>query len=752
VTAYFDDILIASSSIEEHVEQLEQTLKQLHEAGIRLKKSKAKIAYDSVKYLGFIISHNTYQPDPAKIDAILHLPRPSNLKALRRFMGMCGFYQQFIRDYAQLLQPLLNLTKKDAPWIWTDVHESTFNKLKIAISDLPSLTIFNPELQLELSTDASTTHVAAVLHQLDEHGRRNLIACASRTLTSPESRYFTQELECLAVIFGLQKFRPYLLGRKFTLATDHQALLSVLTKKSPSSRITRWSLAMQEYDFTIVHVPGRLNFVSDTLSRPDHTPATLMSIQQSPANMPLLKLWIQEQLNDTFCQDTTHLINASNVNRFNDFYIDDVSKLLLLHTPGSQPRLVVPNSLIDSVFTDVHEDPTAAHQGIRKTLSRVAAAFFWPGWRNDIIQRIRTCKSCQQRKDPPAKAHPKATLVSSQPNELVAMDIMGPLVTTSDNNQFLLIMQDHFTKFVVAVPIKNCTSEIIADVFLKHWVAYFQAPIHLITDNAQYFSSSLMFDLYGLLKIHKIFTSPYHPQSDFVERVNRTFNAMISHYLSTNQDDWDLFVPFLTLAFNSTFNFATGYSPFYLRFGYHPKTLVDTLASIPSMRSNTGGGGMKDAMHFALSAAYNQLIIKHKNRHSVQEAINQTMKYHEYKVGDQVMLYVSEAIPGLKMKHVRRWTGPFKIIDNHGQLSFIVQSLDGQNRYRAHREHLKPVMLPSKPQFDQNPNWPKNIPTQGERAQIKRRKKGKKAQLEAGASQRGGDCDDTHLTKTLFLA
>jgi hypothetical protein len=209
------------------------------------------------------------------------------------------------------------------------------------------------------------------------------------------------------------------------------------------------------------------------------------------------------------------------------------------------------------------------------------------------------------------------------------MDIMGPLVTTSDNNQFLLIMQDHFTKFVVAVPIKNCTSEIIADVFLKHWVAYFQAPIHLITDNAQYFSSSLMFDLYGLLKIHKIFTSPYHPPSDFVERVNRTFNAMISHYLSTNQDDWDLFVPFLTLAFNSTFNFATGYSPFYLRFGYHPKTLVDTLASIPSMRSNTGGGGMKDAMQFALSAAYNQLIIKHKNRHSVQEAINQTMKYNE---------------------------------------------------------------------------------------------------------------------------
>jgi hypothetical protein len=118
-------------------------------------------------------------------------------------------------------------------------------------------------------TDASTTAIGAVLQQRDDLGNPRPVAFASRVLQPAESRYTTQEIECLAVIFALTKFRVYLFGRHFTIFTDHQALLKIYTKPSPSGRVTRWALAMQEYDFSVVHLPGKLNAVDDALSRSD---------------------------------------------------------------------------------------------------------------------------------------------------------------------------------------------------------------------------------------------------------------------------------------------------------------------------------------------------------------------------------------------------------------------------------------------------------------------------------------------------
>ena len=198
-------------------------------------------------------------------------------------------------SYADIAHPLHQLTNKGSLWAWSDVEQQAFDSLKKAISTEPVLWHPNLQRDMELWTDASTVAVGAVLQQRDDAGHPHPVAFASRVLTSAETRYYTQELECLAVIFGLIKFRTYLLGRHFRVFTDHQALLSVLTKPSPSSRITRWSLAMQEYDCKFVHIAGIANVVPDALTRQSFLIAMVPTTQPE---------WQHHQQQDAFCVET----------------------------------------------------------------------------------------------------------------------------------------------------------------------------------------------------------------------------------------------------------------------------------------------------------------------------------------------------------------------------------------------------------------------------------------------------------------
>jgi len=640
VFAYLDDIMIATPTWDEHVTALTETFQRLETAGVRLKPSKCHIAMPSVRYLGFVIDAAGLHTDPSKVESIVHIATPSNIARLRTFMGMCAYYQRFVSSFAELAAPLYQLLKASVPWRWESQQEHAFVGLKKAISSEPVLAIVDFKRPLELLTDASSTAIGAVLQQRDEDGNPHPIAYASRVLQPAEKNYPTQEHEGLAVIFGLLKFRTYLLGRHFTLFTDHQALLNIAHKPSPSARITRWSLAMQEYDFDVMHLPGALHVVPDALSRADYFCPVLITDDT---------VWRRHQAEDRFCNLTSEQLRTNSCNSDDDiggFFISD-NGVLCLQASQAQLRLVVPRTLVADVLESVHSDVMAGHQGIRRSLSRCARSYFWTGWRRDVTNFVNACKSCQQRKNPPTRQLPKLHVRSTGPNDLVAMDLQGPLNITPLGNQYILVIQDIFTKFVVATPLIDASADAVSRIFLAFWVGPFGVPARLLTDNGSNFTSDLMADLFIVLRIQKIWTSPYHPQTDgSVERFNRTLNNMVSHFVNDRQDNWDSVLPLLALAYNSTFNTTVNNSPFFLWYGREAPTVASLLAHIPAMDQASYGEGLKLAMKSALAAAYNN-IIQRQNQSDVETAnINNSAQFQECSVGEEELILDKTTPPG----------------------------------------------------------------------------------------------------------
>lgn len=689
VHAYLDDIMVATETFGQHLEALTLLLERCASANLRLKMSKCQLAMTEIKYLGFIVCSGGIRPDENKVAAIMELAAPNNIRTLRAFLGMTGYYQRFIKNYASIAKPLYQLTQHGRIYSWTSEHENAFNSLKHELSTIPLLQLPDMDREFELMTDASTTAVGAILQQREIDGSPRPVAFASRVLLPAETRYFTQELECLAVIFGLRRFREYLLGRHFIIITDHQALLSVLSKTSPSARITRWALALQEFDCSIVHVPGRSHMAPDALSRLD-TLATLVPINQS--------IWLSKQADDAFCSTTISHITSLKSSEVDSPHIDgfqlDHSGILVLHTAGQAARIVVPLSLVDKVLELVH-GAHGAHQGINRTTALIAQSYFWPGWRRSVSDYVNSCASCQQRKTPIKKTLPRMKITSSHCNDLIAMDLQGPLPTTVNGNSYILVIMDIFSKFVQAVAIRDATAQSIAQALLANWIGIFHAPRRILSDNGANMSATLLEDLFVLLGVHKLWTSPYHPQGDGqVERFNRTLNSMLSHFMNERQDNWDTHLPLLNMAYNSTYNYTIRQSPHYIMLGRRPPSLTDALLRTADHMETTWGTRARNTAHLAYTAAYDAVIRKNQIHDTENAAIIENFQGTQHSVGDVVLILDSTTPAGLKPKYRRQWKGPFIIKTVTGPLSYIVRSPNGTQEYRVHAEHVKTAYPP----------------------------------------------------------
>lgn len=265
---FLDDILIHTESFEEHLLELKRVFERLRQAHLTAKPSKCEIGQIQLVYLGHIIGEGVMKPTDEKIKAIQEAPRPTTKKEVRSFLGLLGYYRKFVPNFSTVAAPLSDLTKKGVPnrFDWRPECEQSFKTLK-------SMLLFSPILRLPdlsktfiLRTDASNLGVGAVLMQ-DHDGKKYPVAYASRKLLDREQRYSVIEKECLAIVWALQKFQPYLYGRSFVIETDHQPLVHLQKAKVPNSRLMRWSLFLQSYDFHTEVIKGSENIGADFLSR-----------------------------------------------------------------------------------------------------------------------------------------------------------------------------------------------------------------------------------------------------------------------------------------------------------------------------------------------------------------------------------------------------------------------------------------------------------------------------------------------------
>jgi hypothetical protein len=263
---YLDDCIIYSNSILSHIEKLQLVFDRFREFNLKLQPEKCEFLRREVTYLGHIITDKGVSPNPDKVKAVSQFPVPKNPKDVKSFLGLIGYYRRFIESFSKLTKPLTCLLKKDAAFHWNVEQQTAFNLLKEKLTTAPLLQYPDFSQPFIVTTDASNYAVGAVLSQ-GPIGKDKPIAFASRTLNRAEGNYATTEKELLAILFAVKTFRPYLYGTKFKIVTDHRPLVWLFNVKDPGSRLIRWRLKLEEYDYEIVYKQGKLNSNADALSR-----------------------------------------------------------------------------------------------------------------------------------------------------------------------------------------------------------------------------------------------------------------------------------------------------------------------------------------------------------------------------------------------------------------------------------------------------------------------------------------------------
>lgn len=263
---YLDDILIFSTSLQEHAENLEKILQALQKFNLKIQLDKCEFMKKETAFLGHVITVDGVKANPDKISAIESWPLPRNDKELKGFLGILGYYRKFIRDFARIVKPLTSQLRKGEKITHNKEFIETFNRCKKLLTTSHILQYPDFSKPFVLTTDASNYAIGAVLSQ-GPIGKDKPIAFASRTLAKAEENYSTIEKELLAIVWACKYFRPYLFGHKFTLYTDHQPLTYIFNMKDPSSKLVRWRLSLEEYDYDIKYRKGSQNVVADGLSR-----------------------------------------------------------------------------------------------------------------------------------------------------------------------------------------------------------------------------------------------------------------------------------------------------------------------------------------------------------------------------------------------------------------------------------------------------------------------------------------------------
>eukprot|EP00731_Ephydatia_muelleri_P003031 Em0001g3031a len=466
---YLDDIVIFSTTVEQHLSRLRDVLARLKKAGLKLKPSKCHILKKCVHYLGHIVSADGVKVDDDKIKCIVEWPTPVNLEELRRFLGIASYYRKFIKGFAHIAAPLHALTEKLKPWEWTGLCDEAFAQLKTKLSSPPILSFPQFNMQFTVDCDASLEGLGAVLSQEND---RCVVAYASRVLTKQERQYCATRREMLALIWAIQYFKPYLWGRPFKVRTDHSALKWLKNFKDPHGQVARWLEILSEYDFTVEHRPGLKHGNADSLSRlpcrqcgasqdqvenlysleaalaqatesdlalwlPILTPTDQETLQNNDPALAQVMVWVESNsFPKSFPKDGGYwlqtlwaqqkylvLRNGVLYRRWEDIPGKGLNKCL---------QFVLPQDLVPTVLEQLHNAPSGSHLGVSKTVEKVRCRFYWPGQRRDIERWCAACESCATRKAPPTK--PRAAMqadLPSGPFERVAMDILGPLPITT---------------------------------------------------------------------------------------------------------------------------------------------------------------------------------------------------------------------------------------------------------------------------------------------------------------------------------
>ena len=693
VFVYLDDLLILSTTFDEHVVHLTEVASQLRKAGLTINVGKSHFALKEVKYLGYIVGEGTLKVDPEKVRAITEFPVPKSTRQLRQILGMLGWYRRFIHDYSTLTAPLTDLLCKNKNFAWNPEADKAFNLLKEKLSSAPLLVHPDYNREFIVQCDASQCGVGALLAQADGLGNERPIAFMSQKLNKAQRNYSVTELECLAVVLAVKKFRPYIEGHPFKVVTDHSALKWLMSQKDLSGRLARWALKLQGFDFKIEHRKGKDNIVADTLSR---------AFQEDTAEISALEIETLPEIDlesPAFqSEEYQQLVEKIKTSDLPDLKV--VDNFVYHRTDCSSPdldeslrwKLWVPKELQKAVIYSAHDVPSSAHCGIAKTLEKIRRHFYWPSMVTHVRDYVTACEMCKTSKPPTQSLRPPMGQMaeSCRPFQRLYIDLIGPFPRSKLGNVGLLIVLDHLTKFVFLKPLRKFTTKPIIEYLEDYIFSTFGVPETIISDNGSQFKSKEFRDLMAKFGVNHMLTAVYSPQSNASERVNRSLNEALRSYLRKDQREWDRYISSINSSLRNSVHQTTGDTPYHLLFGVHMVThgkdykLLKNLSllSEPSIeiRKEDRFVLLREAIKSKAEAAYLRN----------QKTYNLRSRDRTFEVGDEV--YRRNFTQSNMAAHYNAKLAPVgvkaKIKQKLGNSYYVVEDLEGKYSATYHAKDI----------------------------------------------------------------
>lgn len=630
---YIDDILIFSESFKEHIEHIEKVIKAIVNEGFRLKFSKCTFATKSVKYLGHIIEHNTVRPVKDNLISIQNFPTPKTQKNIRQFLGKINFYHEYIPKSSILLDPLHKLLRKNEKFIWSEECEKSFTDIKKLLCSQPVLEIFDQNLPIKIYTDASLEGIGAILKQTQSNGEEKPIAYFSKKLNDSQKRKKAIYLECLAIKEAVKYWQHWLIGKKFTIFTDHKPLENMNIKVRTDEELGDMTYYLSQYDFEIKYIPGKDNTEADSLSRNP----VLEPLENTEEVLKIVNLITIKNIR-TDQKENKSLQKSKLIEKDGVFY----------KTVRNKEKIILSESFSIELIKYIHFE--WCHIGIKQMINRICPFYT----AKNIVKNIgKICKDCEVCIKNKSRGQTKYGLMSqlgpaTEPFEIMSIDTIGGFGSQRSTKKYLHLLVDHFTRYAFILTSK--TQNASDFIRLVNEVLNTEKVGTILTDQYPGVNSREFREYVEEKDVRLIFTAVNSPFSNGLnERLNQTLVNKIRCKINENEQKraWTTIARECVNRYNETEHTVTGFTPKYLLNGTDTSILPEEIKRSDKMN------WIKDK-ELALDKT-------RKSHEYNKEILNRNRKEHQFNTGDLVYVENGNRLNRKKLDELR--CGPFEIIE-----------------------------------------------------------------------------------------
>ena len=695
---FVDDFCIMDHDYDTHIEHLGYILGRLKEYGFSAKAEKTQLIQHEIQFLGFVISEQGIRPNQKKIEAIMDIPPPKNIRQLRRFLGICQYQARFLISYAKEVQPLRDLLRKDKKWQWTENENEAFSNVKKLFAE--SILLQRPDYDRPfiIYCDASYKGVGCILIQETANKETRVIATASRSLNNNELRMFSTEIEVCAIYFALQKFREYVFGREIKVRSDNISLEFMQRCKLTSSRISRYIHEIMAYNIHIEHVKGTDNTFADLLSRLTRArdterkvdergvrDYTIMRVETRKSNDLIRKL---KDLATLQVADPVLNILLSTAKQISQCSLDEVygvkDKILYKLTGRDDKiwRACIPISIENDVIRMYHE--SLGHSGVDRVCLTIERDFFIKKLGKKTRRIISGCELCQKAKPMNIKYDIEpGTILREKPNQLICVDTHGPMPTSKFGFKHILVLYDVFSKFTRIYPLKSLSTRACTTKILKDYIPNYGKMESVLSDNASIFASKRWRDELESVGVKCYNSSRYHASSNPCERIIKEIGIYFRVFCHKKQKEWYLYCSIIENIINRSPNPTTKLCPFKLMTGIEPPPLFEGIPQGIPVPSN--------------NEIDNYMVTFEKLKKRAEDRKRRTRRSkHKWKVqvGDQVLVKDHKLSSKLRGRYHRMellYKGPMIITNQFGSHTYELENpRTNKSIGRYHKQLLRP--------------------------------------------------------------